>query len=272
MTVSTNNAVLNNTEMPPALKKHTQDGVLYQRRPEIEAWLCDWNQLSYEELIHNCSVKDKSDADNIPSEVLLHFLRRPNLEDNSQNFVKLFRLLFSRIELILQAAIPDSKYGAASDIRYEVLGQFSDLLADDRSESVTSLDYFEVNFNAALASLYKTALRKMGPKRSAKFDSLTNDDGEDIEVSSEIDGIVALWGNNLSKLDDPAFRLCFLRAIDELPDDQKRVIGLLFLENDKDMNIMTISRILNCDERTVRNRRDRALKTLKSKLQQEWEE
>jgi DNA-directed RNA polymerase specialized sigma24 family protein len=32
---------------------------------------------------------------------------------------------------------------------------------------------------------------------------------------------------------------------------------------------MTIARILQCDERTVRNRRDRACKVLKAVLQQE---
>lgn len=61
-------------------------------------------------------------------------------------------------------------------------------------------------------------------------------------------------------------------AIDCLPDDQKQVIGLLlqgFQIDSKDKNIMTIARILQCDERTVRNRRDRACKALKAILQEE---
>jgi len=61
-------------------------------------------------------------------------------------------------------------------------------------------------------------------------------------------------------------------AIDALPDDQRRVVGLLrqgFQIDSKDPNIMTIAKLLQCDERTVRNRRDRAYKTLKSVLQEE---
>jgi len=61
-------------------------------------------------------------------------------------------------------------------------------------------------------------------------------------------------------------------AIDCLPDDQKLVIGLLlqgFQIDSKDKNIMTIARILKCDERTVRNRRDRACKALRAILEEE---
>ena len=48
-------------------------------------------------------------------------------------------------------------------------------------------------------------------------------------------------------------------------------MGLLrqgFQIDSKDPNIMTIAKILKCDERTVRNRRDRAYKTLGAVLQE----
>ena len=57
---------------------------------------------------------------------------------------------------------------------------------------------------------------------------------------------------------------------DALPDDQRRVVGLLrqgFLTHSQDPHIMTISKMLNCDERTVRNRKARAYKTLRAALE-----
>ena len=68
------------------------------------------------------------------------------------------------------------------------------------------------------------------------------------------------------------YRLELDAAIDALPDDQRRVVGLLrqgFQIDSKDPNIMTIAKMLQCDERTVRNRRDRAYKTLRSVLQED---
>lgn len=76
------------------------------------------------------------------------------------------------------------------------------------------------------------------------------------------------------KIDDPAFRSVLFAAIDRLPQDQKQVIGLLLKGipiDTKEKDVMTIARILQCDERTVRNRRDRACKALKVILEEEAE-
>ena len=43
-----------------------------------------------------------------------------------------------------------------------------------------------------------------------------------------------------------------------------------FQIDSKDKNAMTIARILKCNERTVRNRRDRAFETLKPILEAEF--
>ncbi len=99
-----------------------------------------------------------------------------------------------------------------------------------------------------------------------------NDDNS-FEISAEVEIAAAEFlGGDSSKLDDPAFRSALNAAIDRLPDDQKRVVGLLlqgFPIDSKEHNVMTIARILKCDERTVRNRRDRACKALKAILEEE---
>ena len=98
------------------------------------------------------------------------------------------------------------------------------------------------------------------------------DDG--LEISPEVEAAAAEFlGGDQQELDDPAFRLALTRAIDRLPDDQKEVIGLIlqdFQIDSKDKSVMTISSILGCDERTVRNRRDRAYKALRAILQKEY--
>ena len=74
-----------------------------------------------------------------------------------------------------------------------------------------------------------------------------------------------------SFFDDPAFRSALGPAINTLPPDQKAVIGLWLQGipiDAKDPTTNTIARILKCDERTVRNRRDRAFKALRKILEE----
>lgn len=117
-----------------------------------------------------------------------------------------------------------------------------------------------------------SALRQIGPTAVDTVPLGTYED-DGLEISSEVEAAAAdFLGGDQSKFNDPAFRLRFTAAIGCLPSDQKQVIGLLlqgFQIDSKDTNVMTISRILQCDERTVRNRRNRAYKTLKTILQGE---
>jgi len=99
---------------------------------------------------------------------------------------------------------------------------------------------------------------------------LGTDEDDGLKISPEVEVAAAEFlSGELSRIDDPAFRLELTAAIDCLPNDQKQVIGLLlqgFAIDSLDKNTMTIARLLQCDERTVRNRRDRACKALKSVL------
>jgi DNA-directed RNA polymerase specialized sigma24 family protein len=73
-------------------------------------------------------------------------------------------------------------------------------------------------------------------------------------------------------MDDPAYRLRLDAAIDSLPADQRRVIEMLLqgfqIESD-DAEVTTIVKVLGCVEKTVRNRRDKALTTLQAALAEE---
>ncbi len=152
------------------------------------------------------------------------------------------------------------------------MDRFAERIAKDCKGRTSLLDFYEIRFDKAFAAFRTSALRQIGPSVVDMVPLGTYED-DGLEISAEVEAAAAdFLGGDPEKLDDPAFRLELTAAIDCLPDDQKQVIGLLlqgFQIDSKDKNVMTIARILQCDERTVRNRRDRACKALKAILQKE---
>ena len=137
--------------------------------------------------------------------------------------------------------------------------------------------YWEVNFNHALANLRKDTLGSYGPARETDpliySESLTHEGDDGYEISSEVDFAATDFINpNTSKLDDSAFRLRLFDAISGLPEEEWRAVGL-FLQgmqiDSQDPEIMTIAKALECTEKTVRNRLNRANEKLRVVLQEE---
>jgi DNA-directed RNA polymerase specialized sigma24 family protein len=258
--------------MPEPLKQKKKDGTQYERPPEIEAFIEKLEIVESSERLHQFETLSKKNPGYVPSEVLVYFLRRAGVEGAKSDFEKLFRILLKRVEQSLSSSISDSKFARAHEIREEIMGRFAERIAKDCKGSSSYLDFFEIRFDKAFAAFRISALRQFGPSNVETI-PLGTDEDHDHEISAEVEAAAANFlSGNPSILDDPAFRFELTAAIDNLPDDQKRVIGLLlqgFQIDSKDKNIMTISRILKCDERTVRNRRDRAFKTLKTILQGE---
>ena len=156
----------------------------------------------------------------------------------------------------------------AQDIREEVMSRFAERMPR-LQRRFAMLDFFEVRFDS---------IRPV-PQDRAEADwsasvpvPLSTDDDEVRTFHRRSRQQRPTSSEATLKIDDPAFRLELDAAIDALPDDQRRVVGLLrqgFQIDSKDPNIMTIAKMLQCDERTVRNRRDRAYKTLRSVLQED---
>ena len=177
-----------------------------------------------------------------------------------------------RIEQSLCSVISDSRMAGARGIREEIMDRFAERIAKDCKGRTGLLDFYEIRFDKAFAAFRTSALRQIGPS-VVNTVPLGTDEDDGLEISAEVEAAAAdFLGGDPEKLDDPAFRLELTAAIDCLPDDQKQVVGLLlqgFQIDSKDKDVMTIARILQCDERTVRNRRDRACKALKAILQKE---
>ncbi len=257
--------------MPEPLKRRSVKGALYERPAEIEEWLKKLERIDSMERISQFTISRKS-LGYVPSEALVYFLRRAWAEGSQGAFEKLFRILMKRIEYKLCSVISDSRMASAQGIREEIIGRFAERIAKDCRGHSSLLDFYEIRFDKAFLAFCTSALRQIGPSVVSTVPLVTDED-DGFEISAEIETAAAEFlGGDSEKFDDPDFRLELLAAIDCLPNNQKEVIGLLlqgFQIDSKDKDIMTIARILQCDERTVRNRRDRACMTLRTILQKE---
>jgi hypothetical protein len=260
------------------LRKVHADGELYERRPEIEAALGTLVLLPRSEVADCCEVTDTASASHLPSECLLHLVRASRSDNSDTHFEALYRALRQRV----LARLPRTEVGRDAEgkilvsqknvqIVEGVMDRFQELLMLDRGGYDDRLDYFEVNFDAAVVALRSTA-RKRAWKEENRSEPMTYDD-ETSELNAEIETAAA--GQNPlspSKLDEPGYRLRLDAAIDALPERQRRVIELLRKEvliDSKELGVQTIVRILKCAEKTVRNRRDKAFEALRKALGEE---
>ncbi|MBN9407273.1 MAG: sigma-70 family RNA polymerase sigma factor [Burkholderiales bacterium] len=256
--------------MPEPLKSKDKHGLPFTRPPEIEVCLARLESIDATARLQAFAVVSRKSSGYVPSEALTHFLRRAHATGAKDEFKQIFGQLMKRVGQSLFATVSDARMAGAQGIREEIMGRFAERIAKDCNGRFAMLDFFEVRFDLAFARFRKSVLRQIGPS-SVLTEPLSTDREEGQEISREVEEAAAdFLGGDPQKIDDPAFRLELDAAIDALPDDQRRVVGLLrqgFLTHSEDPNIMTISKMLNCDQRTVRNRKARAYKTLKAALE-----
>ncbi|RMC98554.1 sigma-70 family RNA polymerase sigma factor [Aquitalea palustris] len=262
--------------MPVALKRKDKDGMPYQRPPEIEAWIEKLEAVDVATRLAQFDGVSRKRPTYVPTEAVLYFLRRAWVAGEQGHFEKIFRILLKRVDQSLHSAIPDARMDGAAEIRDEIRSRFIVLLTKDCNTHPGLLDFYEIRFDKAMVGLRTSVLRKIGPATcKIKTVPLGSEDDDGPAISAEVEAaFVEFMSGDPKKIDDPAFRLVLFSAIDRLPQDQKQVIGLLLQGipiDAKERDVMTIARILQCDERTVRNRRDRACKALKAVLEQEAE-
>ena len=255
----------------PPLLKHKRSGEQYHRTAPVLAAIGMLSLLSPDELLERAQVSDTDQPDYVPSECLLFFVRRP-LEMDVNTLKDLFIILRNRV----LRSVPMPSRGDAErifdvEVRDRVLDAFQELLCRDRKEYDDRLDYYEVNFNDALLKVRMTARRAVSRERK-RFSDLPVEDTD----GNPPPGAETWLGTVCSDLDDEEERLRYrsrlYAAISQLPPDEKRVIDLLlegYLIESQDASVKTITKILGCSEKTVRNRRDRAIETLRAAMEEE---
>lgn len=246
------------------LTKRKKDGTLYHRPDPIEPLLHQLAQLSREQLLDRARITDRKHPHYVPSECLLYFVRASRRDNSDLWFERLYKILVERVQRSMRRA--ESGYTAdltLEKIRNMVFDRFVEMLASDRREPGDKLDFFEVRFDQAIKRLRLDAQEKAW--REQRRTQPIED--EDDHAALALDEPATDMGNPFceNNFSDPVFRERLYSAIDDLPPEQSRTMHLLLLgwpTHSSDPEVMTIAKALGCTDRSVRNYRDRAMKTL----------
>lgn len=260
------------------LRKQSDDGATYFRPKEIEDALAALYQLPIAEVARRASIDDPEHPEYVRSECVLHFVRQSKTNGDTKPYQDLFTVLWTRVTSAIPVRLRKvtglSKLGEVDSeehIQEKVLGKFVELLSLDRLNYDERLDFYEIRFNSAIFSLKSTARRSVWSNESHREPVAYDGDGTDLSLEME-EALERVRNPNGKTNDDFLYRLRFLDAISSLPPDQRRVIELLLEEvpiDSEDPEVRTISKILGCVEKTVRNRRDRAYAAIREALKEE---
>ena len=242
-----------------------KDGMPYQRPVEIEAQIDELSLLSRDEIVARARIRSSRDPNYIASECLLYFLRGTRKDNSERHFNRLFEALWQRV----QDALPnDSESPALQHANEEVELRLMEMLVKDRQEYQERLDFFEVRFGFAMKAMRYSALRKM--YREEAHEVVGYDESE-LQGDAKKSGSPFLPFTS-EKLSDPLYRMRLSEAIRSLPDEQRQALALWQKDipyTSQDPNVVTAGAILGCSEQTARNRRDRAIRALRTMLEGE---
>ena len=259
--------------LPAALTRRRGNGTLYERRPEIEAALVRLLGQTRDEVTAALQIRDSGSARFIASECLVHLIRNTRFDNHPAYFEQLYKELMRRIDAALPRftgeQLNKSENSHAMDARDQMRDTFLERLAADRQEPGPGLDYFEVMFNHAVASLRITAAAR-AQKANARHKTIEFE-GEDSEPSAEVERAFSNFNPKEELLsDDPIYRRRVAAAMEALPDKQRQVILLMLKDfplDSTDPTMDSIRSILNVSEKTVRNRREAAFDAIRRALE-----
>jgi hypothetical protein len=255
----------------PLRKRKLDNQQLYKRIPEIEASVVELEGLSQDDLLARSQIRRRDDPGYVPSECLLYFVRASRADNSTARFGHLYKVLAERVLRSLPTA--ESADGMTASltngiIRDKVFGRFVELLSADRSQYSEKLDYFEVRFDGALASLRRDAQEQAWRAENRAtplvFDEETGELSEDVErAAGSFD-----WPSN-SEINGSDYRFRLDAAIDALPEEQIRIIEMLRKGvpiDSKEANAITIAKVLGKSEKTIRTHRDKAFASIRAAM------
>lgn len=252
------------------LRKRRLSGELYERDPKIEALIAELAVLPRDELIARAGIMKRSDPTYVPSECLVYFIRASRRDNNEAWFERLYRILIERVLRSLpRSESSDGKTESLTRgvVRDKVFSRFVELLSADRATYIDKLDYFEVRFDGAVASLRRDA-QEQAWRDENRSQALEYDDSG--ELSPEVEAAAGAHDPFAAlDLDDAAYRLRLDAAIEALPTEQSRIIQMMrqgFPIDSKEPDVMTISKVLGRSEKTVRTYRDKAFAALRAAM------
>lgn len=259
------------SDIPP-LRKRTQGGELYSRPPEIEEAILETLALPFEDFVERAQNRNRGHPEYVPSEVLVHRIRVTRYNNSDDQFNALYSVLSERINRSCPRSVTRveggiGKVGSLMDVAEYVMERFVTFILKDRDEYEEKLDIFEARFDRAVRLLRKSAFRRVlrheKPLTSLEYE-LSGDVPDDVEEYSAL-----LKGSSMTPEEEITYRFQIRGAIDSLPETERRVIDMLEAElpiESKNADEPSISGLLGCTPKTVRNRRDRAIQRIRETL------
>lgn len=253
--------------MIASLRKQKPDGSLYTRFPDIEKTLGELDLVSKTDLVDRCR-KPRGLSSYVPTECIMHFVRRSSVAKDEVLFEQLFKILAERIRRALpRVENPDGETLslARSQACEQVYDKLVTLLVEERTGYVDRLDFFEVHFLGGLAKLKSTAQGKAWKEENRNKELEVDEDSG--EIDAEVEQAAGSYDPfDPAVLDDYIYRSRLDAAMDELPLLQKRIIEMLRQGIPIDSiapNMVTISKVLGKSEKTIRTHRDNAFAQLR---------
>lgn len=253
------------------LRKQRLTGEVYERDRKVETLIAELAALPRDELIGRAAIRKRSDPGYVPSECLVYFIRASRHENSETWFERLYRILMERVlRSVPRSESSDGKTESLtrSVIRDKVFSRFVEMLSADRASYVDKLDYFEVRFDGAVASLRRDAQEQAW--RDENRSQPLEYDEESGELTAQVERAAGAHDPFAAHdLDDPVYRSRLDAAIEALPPEQIRIIHMLkegFPIDSKEPDVMTISKALGRSEKTIRTYRDKAIAALRSAL------
>lgn len=249
------------------LRKTKLDGTPYCRRDDVEAEIHEIAAVSVTELEHRAALWPSTASGFVSPEALVYFVR--NLPDGAHRD-KLVEQLLGRVVRRIPRATNTGGHTESltrMNIREDVVDRFLDLLLSDGDDYDDRLDYYEVNFNSAIAKARQDASNRHW-KHENRNDELGSDD---VGVSERVEAVVGDYDPfDADELDKKNYRLFLDDAIDSLPEFQRRIVEMWRQEipiESKDPSVVTISKVLGKTEKTIRTHRDKAFASLRLRLE-----
>ena len=253
--------------MPRPLRKHRPDGTPYFRRDEVEAEIQALAGISTDELERRAGLWRVSEPGFVSPEALLYFARNVGAGPHRDKLTE--KLLLRVVRRVPSIANAGSKTVSLTkmNIREDVRDHFVDLLLSDRNHYDDRLDYYEVNFNNAVA-----ADRRDANGRHWKQENRTAEvETEDGEVFAHVESAVGDYNPfDADELDKKDYRFLLNEAIDSLPEFQRRIVVMWRQDipiESNDPSVKSISKVLGKSEKTIRTHRDKAFASLKLRLE-----
>lgn len=172
--------------MSRPLRKTKPDGTSYHRREAVEAEIRELATLSAAELEHRSTFQPRTVPGFVSPEALVHFVR--NLPEGGHRDKLTEQLLDRVVRRVPRAADTGGRTTSLTrmNIREDVVDHFVDLLLSDRDGYDDRLDYYEVNFNSAIAWDRQDASARHWTHEN-RSDELGSDDAE---VSDRVEAAV----------------------------------------------------------------------------------